>query len=95
MERESGLALLPLADRELAALGAGKVASDGEPEARTAACGSPGPGGAVRVGPVEVLEDAVEVLGGDARPVIRDGRLDAFVRSSALDGYVTSSACSL
>ena len=65
-EGEAGPAVRRVADREFTALGAGKIAGDGEAQARAPAL--PRPGG---LGGVEAVEDARQVLGGDAGATIR------------------------
>src|SRR5215218_3878804 len=79
-ECEPGAASGDVLGYELAALGAGKVAGDGEAEACTAAGWSSSPGGAVRVGPVETLEDTIQALWWDTRTSVGHRRLDAFIR---------------
>src|SRR5215218_307797 len=86
-EREPGAASGDVLGYELAALGAGKVAGDGEAEAGTAAGWSSGPGGAMRVGPVEALEDTIQALWWDTRSRVGHRRLDAFICCLTADGY--------
>jgi hypothetical protein len=73
---------------ELAALGAGEVAGDGEAEARAAAGARAGL--ALLVGPVEAFEDVGEVILGDAGSGVRNGYLYSFAADVAFHGYETA-----
>src|SRR5687767_4413256 len=73
-EAEHCSAAFRVLGREVSTLSAGKVAGDGEPEARPPAVAAPG---AVR--PVEAVEDAGEVLGRYPGPGVRDAHLDPAV----------------
>src|ERR687898_1790275 len=80
-QREAGSPVRRVAGRELTALGAGKITGDGEAQARAPAL--PRPGG---LGAVEAVEDARQVLGGDAGATIRYGHLDPSVANAPLYG---------
>src|SRR5215210_4931569 len=86
MQDEPCPASLIVFGSKFAGLGAGEITRYGEAEARSAGR-SPASGGAVRVGPVETLEDATHVLGCDSRPGVRNGHLDLSVRGTALHRY--------
>src|SRR5215218_8755343 len=80
-QREAGSTVRRVASRELTALGAGKIASDGETQARAPAL--PRPSG---LSAVEAVEDARKLLGRDARSRVRDGRLCTSVAGTPLHG---------
>src|SRR5918994_5913925 len=84
-QREAGPTVRRVAGRELTALGAGKIAGDGEAQARAPALSRPG-----GLGAVEAVEDARQLLGRDARPRVRYGRLDPSVAGAPLHGDVSS-----
>src|SRR5690606_27197049 len=70
-QRERRALALPGLDPALAVVVGGDVADDGEPEPGAAGLPAAGP-----VDPVEALEDALEVAGGDAGAVVAHGDLD-------------------
>src|ERR671911_2690127 len=78
-EGEAGPTVRRVAGRELTALGAGKIAGDGEAQARAPALSRPG-----GLGAVEAVEDARQLLGRNARPRIRYGRLGTSVAGTPL-----------
>src|SRR5918994_2366478 len=80
-QREAGPTVRRVAGREFATLGAGKIASDGEAQARASALSRPG-----GLSAVEAVEDARQLLGRDARPCVRYGRLDPPFSGTPLHG---------
>src|SRR3954454_20855029 len=71
MDGEGGADVQPAGHGDLAAVVADDVLDDREAEAGTA-----GGAGARRVGPVEPLEDAVQVFAADADALVRHGDFD-------------------
>src|SRR5215218_717846 len=80
-QREAGPTVRRVAGRELTALGAGKITGDGEAQAR-----APALPGASRLGSIEAVEDARQLLGRDAGPRIRYGRLGTSVAGTPSHG---------
>src|SRR3712207_3331861 len=68
-------AVLRVRGFEVPILGAGEAQGDGEPDARAPTTGA----AAGSFGPVEALEDAGEVLGGDSGTRVPHGRLDQVI----------------
>src|SRR5918995_2190115 len=77
----AGFARTRVASRELTALGAGKIASDGETQARAPALSRPS-----GLSAVEAVEDARQLLGRNARSRVRYGRLGTSFSGTPLHG---------
>src|ERR671911_176659 len=80
-QREAGSTVRRVASRELTALGAGKIASDGETQARAPAFSRPS-----GLSAVEAVEDARQLLGRNARSRVRYGRLGTSFSGTPLHG---------
>src|SRR5829696_7557918 len=80
-QREAGSTVRRVASRELTALGAGKIASDGETQARAPALSRPS-----GLDAVEAVEDARKLLGRNARSRVRYGRLGTSFSGTPLHG---------